>query len=123
MAVLVEVINESGSGISSSSEVLASGDGAHVSSVVHREQLIIGEAQMVFCYPRLFGEAFAFFVGYGFLRGLNVRSEGFHLRLSGLVGFAQSPGCSLLFIIFTLGACGVQKFAAFGMWLFFILFL
>ena len=100
MAVLVQVINESRSGISSSSEVLASGNGAHVSSGVHREPLILGEAQVVFCCPRLFGQTFAvplffvcywsrlfgqafpFFAGYGFSRGLNVRPKCFFLSLA-----------------------------------------
>ena len=88
MAVLVEVINESGSGVSTSSDIFAAGDGAHVSPGAHRQPLTVGGARVVFCYPWLFDQVFSYYASDGFSNSLDVWSESFHLRLNGEIAFA-----------------------------------
>ena len=70
----VEVANKSGSGISTSSEVLASLDRAHVSLCAIKKPLISSARLVLFCYLGLFTKLFAWFVSYELSRGFNVWS-------------------------------------------------
>ena len=87
MSVAVEVCNESGSGISTSSEILASGDGAHVSTLVCQWLLIMGGRRLLICYSLLLVLAFARFVADGPLNILNAWSRSLSLGLRRGIAF------------------------------------
>ena len=87
MLVAVEVFNESGSGISTSSEILASGNGAHVSTLVCQWLLTMGGRLLLICYSLFLVLVFARFVADGPLNSLNAWSKSPPLGLRREVGF------------------------------------
>ena len=87
MSMAVEVGDEGGSGISTSSEILASGDGAHVSTLVGQWLLIMGGRRLVICYSLLLVLAFARFVADGPLNSPNAWSSSLPLGLRRGIGF------------------------------------
>ena len=87
MSVAVEVGNEGGSGISTSSEIIAPGDGAHVSTFVCQWLLIMGGRRLLICYSLLLALAFSRVVAKCLLNILDAWSRSLPLVLRRGIAF------------------------------------